>query len=76
MNRARASVLEAFRQPLVLREYPLPASLEPASELPPDASSVPVVVDGSVVVVEVVELDDAVVVESVEPPPLKGAVAS
>ncbi len=33
MSTARASVLEAFRQPLVLRQYPLPASLEPGAAL-------------------------------------------
>jgi D-arabinose 1-dehydrogenase-like Zn-dependent alcohol dehydrogenase len=29
MNRARASVLEAFGQPLVARKYPQPGRLEP-----------------------------------------------
>lgn len=33
MNTARASVLETFKQPLVSREYPLPASLEPGAAL-------------------------------------------
>jgi D-arabinose 1-dehydrogenase-like Zn-dependent alcohol dehydrogenase len=33
MSTARASVLEAFRQPLVLREYPLPVALAPGAAL-------------------------------------------
>lgn len=31
MNTARASVLEAFRQPLALRNYPMPTALEPGA---------------------------------------------
>ncbi len=33
MKTARASVLEAFSQPLTLRDYPLPAGLEPGAAL-------------------------------------------